>query len=355
MVIEEVYNKIKSYILATCKFISLSFSMASFYLFIFTPSLITYLYISISLKYSFYRLIHKASNRNLSLIISSVFYAVRSMEPRDVLSKIILVSSLIMLVQSDNVSLAPIFQSMLAAVVFDFIVIRLPNEYNKQMKFIEIRPDINKILNALMAIRALTIESVIGKNGISKENIDTCIDSIKGKRFNSEVRETQRVSNSPSYVRLRLRTKEKKGIVSINDEIFILLLEASESFHSLSLKIDTPEFGMLSKYIFSFGAGSGFFSESIYEDINNFNSNESLPCNLNLSNHDYCTSLIDGFLIPMEGVCYWYKRKMLRYMHSEYRGLLTFNFRSIALHAEYDVSKCYASSFLNPTTKVERV
>ncbi|WP_163390637.1 hypothetical protein [Enterovibrio norvegicus] len=338
-------------------FVAFEFRVGMLFDFLFSkiPCYLTFNYLRMPQKYSFYKALKNNTNENIAIMASSIFYSLRSVEPRDILSKTIFLFSFISLINTgEDSSLIAIYQSMLAAVIFDFIVIRIPLEYKKEKLIAEVSAEIHTLMNALLGIRHLTVKSKIGMEAINELNIYECIKSIKEIDYSSKPTSCIHISNSPHFNAMREQIRQKKGFVSINDEICIIIKETFDNLGKLSLKIDLLESHGITKYLYNFGGGVGILTGIMTYNIKGDNSNNSLGYDLSLSDHSHSTSFIDGYLIPLEGICYWYKRKILKYTTS-YKPLIEFNVNSTSMHMSYTLNRCYASKHFDPDIIISKV
>ncbi|SMY18460.1 hypothetical protein [Photobacterium aquimaris] len=308
-------------------------------IFIKLPIKITYYYINISHNKSFIFNIEKHINHTFTKIIIAIIFSLRSFEAKDIFTKITLVSTLILLFTIDykQTSYAPpILQSIIAAIIFDFIIIKIPQELKRQSSINAIKKTLNVILNGHMALRYLTIKDNIKDIGISVENLRSCLNSFENTNFNEKLTTSLHVSNSIKYLNLR-NTKSKP--ISKNDEIVIILKEILENTEKLLNSSELNEFQDLKTYILNIG-NIGIYSEKIKDYVSNNNN-----VNLELNNKEIAKSFIEGYLIPLEGMCYWYKRKARRYIRNDYRSLVNFDLNSTKLFYTYNTDRAYIQHF----------
>lgn len=305
-------------------------------IFINIPIIITKYYINIKHNKSLILKLDKYTNQTLTKIIIAIIFSLRSFEAKDIFTKITLIitSLLLLFVGYKTNSYTPsVLQSIIAAIIFDFIIIKIPQELNRQNSIKAIKNTLNIVLNGHMALRSLTINKEIQDSGISEDNLISCLKSIKTTNFSDAIESRLQISNSIKY--LSQRNNYGNEPISKNDEIVITLREILENTEKLLNLNEINEFPELKNNILNI-AHIGIYSEYIKNTVNNSN-----ITNLNLEEEYIAKSLIDGYLIPLESICYWYKRKARRYIKNDYRNLINFDLNSTKLFYTYDTDRVY--------------
>ena len=297
-------------------------------IFISIPTRLTYFYLKIRNDNSFIYFLRKKTNKTITRLILSVIFSLRSFEAKDIFTKITLTITLLSLLLinfPNNSYIVPILQSIVAAIIFDFIIIKIPQELKRQDSISVIKSTLHIILNGHMALRNLTIKNIIKDEGINNKNITTCINHLKSTNYDSNRGGVIQVSNSIKY----MIEREKNNVKSKNDEIVFILKEIFFNIEKILSLNEINEFPELKKFLLNVG-NIDIFSEIIKEEV--LKTTKVSKLNLN----ERAESFVRGYLLPLEGVCYWYKRKAKRYIYNDNRKLINFNLESTLLFYTYD-------------------
>lgn len=304
-------------------------------IFIKIPTFVSSKYVNLKVDKSLVFNIEKYTNKTIARAIIAIIFSLRSFEVKDVFTKSTLIIVMILISYDyDNSSLIPpILQSIIAALIFDFIIIRIPNELKKQDSINLIKSNLSLLTNAHLALRGLTIEPALNKEGLSEKNIERSFNSIVSKNFGDAISSRLHVSNSLKYM------KQRKVAQSINDEIIIILREIFECVDILMKSDEINQFPELKLYLINIGK-NGIYSEFIKNKVHDY---KQFHC-LELNGDWVAKSFIDGYMIPLDGVCYWYKRKARRYIGNDYRPFINFDYYSTKLFHTYSDTRVYTSS-----------
>lgn len=303
--------------------------------FIGMPTFVSSKYVNLKLNHSLLFNIEKYTNKTIARAIIAIVFSLRSFEVKDVFTKLTLIIVILFIsCEYEQTSLIPsILQSIIAALIFDFIIIRIPNELKKQDSINFIKSNLLLLTNAHLALRGLTIEPALNKEGLSEKNIERSINSIVSKNFEDAISLRQHISNSLKYM------KQRNEAQSINDEIIIILREIFECVDILMKSDEVNQFPELKLYLINIGNNK--FGPEIKHKIHDHKQFHYL----NLNDDMVAKSFIDAYIIPLDGVCYWYKRKASRYICNDYRPFINFDYYSTKLFHTYSDTRIYTSPF----------
>lgn len=314
----------------------LPFLMISDSIFVSIPTRITYYYIGLKHKNSIIFHLNNYTNKTLTKLLLSVIFSLRSLEVKDLFTKITLLITIILIDREQNTdsTIIPIYQSIIAAIIFDFIIIKIPQELRRQNAIHVIKNTIYIILNCHIALRNLTIYNTLKNNSIDNTNIKSCLTIIKNTNYNDKAKNTVHVSNSLSYYKETFESKNK------NEDILVILKELFSNIDRLMSSSEINEFPELKGFLLKIG-NVDYYSEQIKSKAINRGEGDFLGLNLELNLDHNAKAFLDGYLIPLEGICYWYKRKVKRYINDDDRKLIEFSLSSTELFYSYDHDKRY--------------
>lgn len=250
----------------------------------------------------------------------SAFFVIRSTEARNLITILIMSFSLLILSlckAEDELLLSSIFSSIFAACIFDFVIIRFPDEIKK----IRYSENIGISVSYIQTIRR-SMSHALGNEGFFTQAIDRHNYELNlnlYSRIDCRKPVESRIVFGDSYIQSlmikRIKIREAltgKDYISINDYLCICIMVLNYVVDDLLSKDELHHYPDVRVSILNLKSAmkNDITSTSIDTD---YKVNQKTIYDLELRCSHRMSDFLDHYILPMETVEFWFVRKMRKY------------------------------------------